>query len=80
MDASRRGDDRRQEGVTQAGGRVASPIFLNLRSSPLIEREINVLMEQGAIQRGVVSAAMEVDDDCRGGEITVVQSKPCSRF
>ena len=60
MDASRRGDDRRQEGVTQAGGRVAIPIFLNLRPSPLVEREINVLMEQGAIQRGVVSAAMEV--------------------
>ena len=52
MDASRRGDDRRQEGVTQAVGRVAIPIFLNLRPSPLIEREINVLMEQGAIQRG----------------------------
>ena len=46
MDASRRGDDRRQEGVTQAVGRVAIPIFLNLRSSPLIEREIKVLMEQ----------------------------------
>ena len=58
MDASRRGDDRWQEGVTQAVGRVAVPIFLNLRPSPLIEREINVLMEQGAIQRGVV-----IDDD-----------------
>ena len=58
MDASRRGDDRRQEGVTQAVGRVAIPIFLNLRPSPLIEREIKVLMEQGAIQRGVVRAAM----------------------
>ena len=60
MDASRRGDDRRQEGVPQAVGRVALPIFINLRPSPLIEREIKVLMEQGAIQRGVVSAAMEV--------------------
>ena len=60
MDASRRGDDRRQEGVTQAWGRVALPIFINLRPSPLIEREIKVLMEQGAIQRGVVRAAMEV--------------------
>ena len=60
MDASRRGDDRRQEGVTQGVGRVASPIFLNLRPSPLTEREIKVLMEQGAIQRGVVRAAMEV--------------------
>ena len=57
MDASRRGDDRRQEGVTQAVARVASPIFLNLHPSPLIEREINVLMEQGAIQRGVVRVA-----------------------
>ena len=40
--------------------RVALPIFINLRPSPLIEREIKVLMAQGAIQRGVVSAAMEV--------------------
>ena len=68
MDASRRGDDRRQEGVTQAWGRVALPIFINLRPSPLREREIKVLMAQGAIQRGVVSAAMEVvncgDVDC----------------
>ena len=60
MDASRRGDDRGKEGMTQGVGRVAIPIFLNLHPSPLIEREINVLMEQGAIQRGVVSAAMEV--------------------
>ena len=60
MDASRRGDDRGKEGVTQGVARVASPIFLNLHPSPLIEREINVLMEQGAIQRGVVRAAMEV--------------------
>ena len=60
MDASRRGDDRRQEGMTQAVGRVALPIFINLCPSPLIEREIKVLMEQGAIQRGVVRAAMEV--------------------
>ena len=60
MDATRRGDDRRQEGVTQAVGRVALPIFINLRPSPLREREIKVLMAQGAIQRGVVSAAMEV--------------------
>ena len=60
MDASRRGDDRRQEGVTQAVGRVAIPIFLNLRPSPLTEREIKVLMEQGAIQRGVVRAAISV--------------------
>ena len=58
MDASRRGDDRGKEGVTQGVGRVAIPIFLNLRPSPLIEREIKVLMEQGAIQRGVV-----FDDD-----------------
>ena len=60
MDASRRGDDRWQEGVTQALGRVALPIFVNLRPSPLIEREIKVLMAQGAIQRRVVGAAMEV--------------------
>ena len=60
MDATRRRDDRRQEGVTQAVGRVALPIFINLHLSPLIEREIKVLMAQGAIQRGVVSAAMEV--------------------
>ena len=53
MDATRRGDDRRQEGVTQAVGRVALPIFINLHLSPLIEREIKVLMAQG-------SAAMEV--------------------
>ena len=50
MDASRRGDDRRQEGVTQALSRVALPIFINLRPSPLREREIKVLMAQGAIQ------------------------------
>ena len=55
MDASRRGDDRRQEGVTKALSRVAFPIFINLHLSPLIEREIKVLMAQGAIQRGVVS-------------------------
>ena len=60
MDASRRGDDRGKEGMTQGVGRVAIPIFLNLHPSPLIEREIKVLMEQGAIQRGVVRAAMEV--------------------
>ena len=60
MDASRRGDDRRQEGVTQAWGRVALPRVINLHLSPLIEREIKVLMAQGAIQRGVVSTAMEV--------------------
>ena len=60
MDASRRGDNRRQEGVTQALCRVALPIFINLRASPLRERKIKVLMAQGAIQRGVVSAAMEV--------------------
>ena len=64
MDSSRRGDDRRQEGVTQSVGRVAIPIFLNLCPSPLIEREIKVLMAQGAIQRGVVSAAMEVVRPC----------------
>ena len=63
MDATRRGDDRRQEGVTQAVGRVALPIFINLHLSPLIEREIKVLMAQGAIQRGVVSAA----EGCGGG-------------
>ena len=57
MDASRRGDDRWQEGVTQALGRVALPIFINLRPSPPGEREIKVLMARGAIQRGVVSAA-----------------------
>ena len=62
MDATRRGDDRRQEGVTQALSRVALPIFINLHLSPLIEREIKVLMAQGAIQRGVVSTAMEVGD------------------
>ena len=60
MDASRRGDDRRQEGVTQAWSRVALPIFINLRLSPLRERKIKVLMAQGAIQRGIISAAMEV--------------------
>ena len=54
MDASRRGDDRRQEGVTQAWSRVALPIFINLRLCPLREREIKVLMAQGAIQRGVI--------------------------
>ena len=66
MDASRRGDDRRQEGVTQALSRVALPIFINLRPSPLREREIKVLMAHGAIQRGLVSAAMEV---VNGGDV-----------
>ena len=76
MDATRRGDDRRQEGVTQAVGRVALPIFINLHLSPLIEREIKVLMEQGAIQRGVVRAAMEVvycgDVNCDSPKISNV--------
>ena len=53
MDATRRGDDRRQEGVTQALSRVALPIFINLRPSPLREREIKVLMAQGTIQGGL---------------------------
>ena len=43
VDASGRGDDRRQESVTQSWSRVALPIFINLRLCPLREREIKVL-------------------------------------
>ena len=68
MDASRRGDDRGKEGVTQGVARVASPIFLNLHPSPLIEREINVLMEQGAIQRGVVKREREQGEEEKAGD------------
>ena len=64
VDASGRGDDRRQEGVTQAWSRLALPILINLRLCPLRGRKVEVLMAQGAIlshiQRGVISAAMEV--------------------
>ena len=60
MDASGRGDDRRQESVTQSWSRVALPIFINLRLCPLREHEVKVLMAQGAIQREVISAAMKV--------------------
>ena len=60
VDASGRGDDRRQESVTQSWSRVALPIFINLPLCPLREHEVEVLMAQGAIPRGVISAAMEV--------------------
>ena len=60
MDASGRGDDRKQKGVAQAGSRVFLPIFIDLLVCPLREREVNVRMAQGTIHRGVVSAAMEV--------------------
>ena len=63
MDATRRGDDRRQEGVTQAWGRVALPIFINLHLSPLIEREIKVLMAQGANLQGNQLAPTIANDD-----------------
>ena len=46
--------------MTQAWSRVALPIFINLCLCPLRERKVKVLMAQGAIQRGVMSAAMEV--------------------
>ena len=58
MDASRRGDDRWQEGVPQAWGRVALLIFINLGLGPVTERKIKVLMAEGAIQRGVISDAI----------------------
>ena len=51
-DTSGRGDDRSQEGVTQAWSRVALPMFINLRLCPLREREVKVLMTQGASHRG----------------------------
>ena len=54
MDATRRGDDRRQEGVTQAVSRVALPILQPSPEPareggfycPLIEREIKVLQSR----------------------------------
>ena len=49
MDASGRGDDRRQEGVTQTLSLVTPAIFVNLLLSPLRKREVYVLMAQSAI-------------------------------
>ena len=48
--------------MTQAWSRVALPIFINLRLCPLREREVDVLMAQGAIHRGFISAAMVQGD------------------
>ena len=51
MDASGRGDNRRQEGLAQAGSHVTLPIFVDLLLRPLRQREVKVLMAQGAIHR-----------------------------
>ena len=74
MDASGRGDNRRQEGLAQAGSHVTLPIFVDLLLRPLREREVNVRMAQGAILRGVISDAMEVVN--RGD----VHGDPTKRF
>ena len=37
MDASRGGDNRRQEGVTQALSRVALPIFINQKVDTILD-------------------------------------------
>ena len=46
--------------MTQAGTHVTLPIFVDLLLRPLREREVNVLVAQGAIHRGVISTTMEV--------------------
>ena len=43
MDASRRGDDRRQEGVTLALSRVALQIFMRERSVFMMIREVGLI-------------------------------------
>ena len=60
VDASGRGDYRRQEGVTQTVSLVSPAILVNLLLSSLQKLEVNVLMAQGFIQLGVISAAPEV--------------------
>ncbi|MGB1603571.1 MAG: hypothetical protein ACPIOQ_63160, partial [Promethearchaeia archaeon] len=40
VDASRRGDNRRQAGVAQAGSHVTFPIFVDLPLRPLSQQEV----------------------------------------
>ena len=63
VDASGRGDDRRQEGVTQTVSLATPAISVNFLLSPLRKLEVNVLMAQGAIRRGVRVDAISVHRD-----------------
>ena len=47
-------------GVTHAWCHIALAIFVNLLPCPLREHEVKVLMAQGAIHRGLISAGMEI--------------------
>ena len=59
MDASGRGDNRRQEGVTQTVGLVPPAIFVDLLLSSLQKLVVDVLMAQGDVV-GVISTAVEL--------------------
>ena len=59
MDASGRGDNRRQEGVTQTVGLVPLAIFVDLLLSSLQKLVVDVLMAQGVVV-GVISTAVEL--------------------
>ena len=71
------GNDRSQEDVTLPVSLVAPAIFVNLLLlSPQRKLEVNVLMAQGAIRRGVNSAAMEVVNQ---GSVNDDPTKPIQR-
>ena len=59
VDASGRGDNRRQEGVTQTVGLVPLAIFVDLLLSSLQKLVVDVLMAQGDVV-GVISTAVEL--------------------
>ena len=59
MDASGRGDNRRQEGVTQTVGLVPPAIFVDLLLSSLQKLVVDDLMAQGDVV-GVISTAVEL--------------------
>ena len=60
MDASGRGDNHRQEAVTQTVGLVPTAIFVDLLLSSLQKLVVDVLIAQGAIVVGVISTALEL--------------------
>ena len=60
MNASRRGNYRRQEGATLIEGHVALAIFEDLVLSLVQMLGVKVLMAQGCIHRGIINAALEV--------------------
>ena len=60
MDASGRGDNRRQEGVTQTVGLVPPAIFVDLLLSSLQKLVVDVLMAQGDVV-GVIMMSTAVD-------------------